>query len=152
VSQGEPATDVATGLIRLSFLIQGVFARTAERHGLTAVQAKLLCVLAGGPRGMAELAGLLGVEKAALTGLMDRVERRELARRGPVPGDRRAFHVTLTAGGRAAASAFHEEMTAQLRALAASLGPEEGERFRRSLAEIVASAGPAPMFAVIPGG
>jgi DNA-binding MarR family transcriptional regulator len=45
---------------------------------------------------MTELARCCGVEKAALTGLVDRAERRGLAERTPVPGDRRALRVTLT--------------------------------------------------------
>jgi hypothetical protein len=53
-------------------LVQNIHGRISERHDLTPVQAKLLCVLVFGPRGMAELAQLFGVEKAALTGLVDR--------------------------------------------------------------------------------
>ena len=74
---------VADGLIRLSVLTQSVFTRTAERHGLPAAQARLLCMLAAGPRRMSELADLLGVERAALTGLADRAERRGLVARTP---------------------------------------------------------------------
>jgi hypothetical protein len=48
---------------------------------------------------MAELAQCLGVEKAALTGLVDRVERRGLAKRTTVHGDRRELHVMLTDAG-----------------------------------------------------
>ena len=43
---------VADGLIRLSALTQSAFTRTAERHGLPAAQARLLCMLAAGPRRM----------------------------------------------------------------------------------------------------
>src|SRR5271168_2901056 len=83
-----PDLDVAAALIQLTTVVQGIYARVSEQHDLTPVQAKLLCVLLDGPRGMAELANCFGVEKAALTGLMDRAERRGLARRSPVPGDR----------------------------------------------------------------
>jgi DNA-binding MarR family transcriptional regulator len=132
----------ADGLIQLSRLVQGIFARTSERHGLTAVQAKLLCVLAGGPRGMAELARCFGVEKAALTGLVDRAERRGLVRRSPVPGDRRAVHVALTDSGRRAAAAFHADATGELNELLAPLRPAAREQFRRAMAEIIAAADP----------
>ena len=91
---------LADGLFRLSVLTQSAFARVAERHGLPAAQARLLCMLAGGPRGMSELAGLLGIEKAALTGLADRAESRGLIARTAVPGDRRALSVALTPAGR----------------------------------------------------
>jgi DNA-binding MarR family transcriptional regulator len=81
------------------------------------------------------------VEKAALTGLMDRAERRGLARRSPVPGDRRALQATLTDTGRRAAAAFHTEVGAELSRLVAPLAPHDREHFRSALAEIVAHRG-----------
>jgi DNA-binding MarR family transcriptional regulator len=138
---GDPLTEaeehpVADGLIRLSALTQSVFTRTAEHHGLPTAQARLLCMLAAGPRRMSELAGLLGIEKAALTGLADRAERRGLVARTPVPGDRRAVSVALTPDGREAASAFHHDVSASLVQLTDVLPPGERERFCRSLARV----------------
>jgi DNA-binding MarR family transcriptional regulator len=131
---------VADGLIRLSVMSQSVFGRVAERQRLPAAQARLLCVLAGGPRGMSELAGLLGIEKAALTGLADRAERRGLIARIAVPGDRRALSVALTPGGVSAATAFHRELSAELARLTDVLPPAECARFGRTLARITADA------------
>jgi DNA-binding MarR family transcriptional regulator len=136
--------DVATGLVQLATLVQATYARVSERHDLTPVQARLLCVLLDGPRGMAELAHCFGVEKAALTGLMDRAERRGLARRSPVPGDRRALQVTLTEAGHGAAAAFHAEVGAELSRLISSLAPEDREHFRSTMAEIIARCGTSP--------
>jgi DNA-binding MarR family transcriptional regulator len=127
---------VADGLIRLSALTQSAFVRTAELHGLPAAQARLLCMLAAGPRRMSELASLLGIEKAALTGLADRAERRGLVARTAVPGDRRAVSVALTPEGREVASAFHRDVSASLDRLTDVLSPGERERFRRSLARV----------------
>ena len=135
---GDPS--VADGLIRLSVLTQSAFARVAERHRLPAAQARLLCVLTGGARGMSELAGLLGIEKAALTGLADRAERRGLIARTAVPGDRRALSVTLTPAGRDAASAFHRDLSASLSRLTEVLPPGERAGFCRSLARVAADA------------
>jgi DNA-binding MarR family transcriptional regulator len=135
--------DAAAGLVQLTTLVQAIYARVSERHELTPVQARLLCVLLDGPRGMAELAHCLGVEKAALTGLMDRAERRGLARRSPVPGDRRALQVTLTDAGQRAAAAFHAEIGAELSRLVSSLAPDDREHFRRIMAEIIASCRPS---------
>jgi DNA-binding MarR family transcriptional regulator len=134
-------TDAASGLIQLSGLVQFLYARISERHELTPVQARLLCMLAEGPKGMAELARCFGVEKAALTGLVDRVERRGLAKRTPVHGDRRALHVTLTEAGRRAAAAFHGEVTAELEALLSALVPDDREHFRRAMVAIIAACG-----------
>ena len=129
--------DVARGLLQLATAVQAIYACVAERHDLTPVQARLLCVLLDGPRGMADLAHCFGVEKAALTGLMDRAERRGLARRSSVPGDRRALQATLTDAAGAAA-AFHAEVGAELSRLVAPLAPADREHFRAALAEIIA--------------
>jgi DNA-binding MarR family transcriptional regulator len=137
----ETQLDDADGLVQLARLVQGAFARIAERHHLTPVQARLLCVLAQGPRGMTDLARCCGVEKAALTGLVDRAERRGLAERTPVPGDRRALRVTLTDAGRRSAAAFHAEVTAELRRLLLPLAPHDREQFRTAIATITQSAG-----------
>lgn len=136
---GDPAVDVAAGLVQLTGLVHGLYARASERHNLTPVQAKLLCVLLAGPRGMAELAQSFGVERAALTGLMDRAERRGLAQRSAVPGDRRALQVTLTDAGREAAIAFHAEVNAELARLVAPLTPADRDHFRSTMAQIIAA-------------
>ncbi|WP_433430548.1 MarR family winged helix-turn-helix transcriptional regulator [Nonomuraea sp. CA-141351] len=134
---GDPEMDVATGLVQLTALVQGIYTRVSERHDLTPVQAKLLCVLLDGPRGMADLARCFGVEKAALTGLMNRAERRGLAQRSSVPGDRRALQVTLTDAGHQAAIAFHAEVSAELDRLIASLNDDDREHFRSTMAAII---------------
>ena len=133
--------DAGTGLFQLSCLVQGIYARISERHDLTPVQARLLCTLDAGPRGMAELARCFGVEKAALTGLIDRVERRGLAKRSPVPGDRRAIRVTSTDIGRRAAAAFHADVNAELSHLLAPLAPQDREHFRNTMVEILEQSG-----------
>lgn len=129
----------AVALIRLSALVRDTFARVAQRHELTPVQARLLCALVEGPRGMAELAHDFGVEKAALTGLADRIEQRGLAKRVPVPDDRRAVRMTLTDIGRRKAAAFHAEMTAEITRLLSPLAPDDREQFRAAIAKITQS-------------
>jgi DNA-binding MarR family transcriptional regulator len=138
VDTDDAPADAATGLVQLSGLVQGLYARISQRHDLTPVQAKLLCIVAEGPRGMAELAQCFGVEKAALTGLVDRVERRGLAKRTPVHGDRRALHVMLTDAGQRAATAFHGEVTMELEHLLSPLAPHDREQFRIAMAAIIA--------------
>lgn len=136
-AQVDAQIDVATGLVQFTSLVQAIYTRVSERHDLTPVQAKLLCVLLDGPRGMADLAQCFGVEKAALTGLMDRAERRGLAQRSPVPGDRRALQATLTSTGRQTATAFHADVSAALAHLTAPLAPSDSEHFRATMAEII---------------
>ena len=114
----------------------------ATLNELTPVQARLLCLLLDGPRGMADLAQTLRVEKAALTGLMDRVERRGLARRSPVPGNRRSLQVELTDLGRGTARAFQFEATAELAQLTDFLTADGAEQFLATLTQIVDRPGP----------
>jgi DNA-binding MarR family transcriptional regulator len=137
-SMGQRLED-AEQLIQLSRLVQDIHARVSQRHGLPPVQAKLLCVLAFGPRRMAELAQCFGVERAALTGLVDRAERRGFVSRSPVTGDRRALHVTLTSSGHRAATAFHADASAELSRLLSPLAPSDREGFRTALAKIIAT-------------
>jgi DNA-binding MarR family transcriptional regulator len=132
----QPDVDLATGLVRLARVVQDVFARVSARHELTAAQARLLCVLTEGPKGMGELAGILGVEKAAMTGLIDRIERRGLVRRTPVPGDRRACHVALTSCGEERAIAVHEEVGMELDALTSSLSATRRDEFLRVVLDV----------------
>jgi DNA-binding MarR family transcriptional regulator len=138
-AEADQLTD-ATGLIQLSRLVQAAFARVADRHELTPMQARLLCVLAGSPCGMAGLAREFGVEKAALTGLVDRAERRGLVERRAVPGDRRAVSVTLTPAGVRTAGEFHAAVTAELGQLTAPLTAEGRASFRVALATITHGA------------
>jgi len=133
---GGSQRDVGDELIELSRAVQGIHARVAERHGLTPIQAKLLFVLMIGPRIMGSLAATFGVEKAALTGLVDRVERRGFVRRSSVPSDRRAFLVSLTDDGQRAATAFYANAHEELKRLLSPLAPHEREQFREMLARI----------------
>lgn len=142
---GDPAAlDAAAALVQLTSRVQAVYARIAGQHDLTPVQAKLLCIVAEAPRAMGDLAQCFGVEKAALTGLVDRAERRGLARRAPAPADRRAVHVTPTDTGRRQAAAFHAEVSAALEGLLAPLSEREREQFRRSMTKLLAAPRPAP--------
>jgi DNA-binding MarR family transcriptional regulator len=134
---GGPGADLARELIELTHVVQGVHAQMCERHDLAPVQARLLRVLLEGPRQMAELAKSFGVEKAALTGLMDRAERRGLAQRSAVPGDRRALQATLTEVGRRTALAFREDVTAELVRLTDPLSAEGSAQFRAALGQIL---------------
>jgi DNA-binding MarR family transcriptional regulator len=90
---------------------------------------------------MAELAQCLDVEKAALTGLVDRVERRGLVVRSPVPDDRRALCVTLTAAGRRAATAFHAAATKELDHLLEPLTCRARDQLRDAIVDIVGADG-----------
>ncbi|WP_461032921.1 MarR family winged helix-turn-helix transcriptional regulator [Streptomyces mayteni] len=139
-STPEEAADTLA-LVQLSGVIRDTFARVADRHELTPVQGRMLCVLAERPHGMAELARLFGVGKANLTGLVDRATQRGLVERTLVPGDRRAVQVVLTDEGRRSALAFHRDVTGELIGLLTPLTPEARAALRETAAVLTRSAG-----------
>lgn len=120
-------------LARLSVLVHRQVTEVAERNGLTPMQARMLSILTAEPRRMADLALGLGIEKAALTGLVDRAESRGLVVRGPVPGDRRAVQLTVTDAGAAAAAAFHRQLDETLDALVDTLPTGRRAAFRTAV-------------------
>jgi DNA-binding MarR family transcriptional regulator len=131
-------TAFADALVRLSHLVQQVFAEVSRCHDLTPQQTQLLCRLAGGPIGMTELSRSLHLEKSSLTGLVDRVERRGLVARTRDSRDRRACQVELTDEGARLAVRSHEDIRARLEKLAAGLSLTDRTRTSSVIASILA--------------
>ncbi|MGC4746809.1 MarR family winged helix-turn-helix transcriptional regulator [Micromonospora sp. DT201] len=100
---------VVAALVRSTFLVNAVYAESAQEYGLTPQQGQLLCVLMARPYGMGELGAVLGLAKSSLTGLVDRSERNGLLRREPDPQDARAVRVALTPRGDGLAEDFYAE-------------------------------------------
>jgi DNA-binding MarR family transcriptional regulator len=135
--------DLAAALVRLSHLVQHVFADVSRDYDLTPQQTQLLCVLIRGPVGMTELSRLLHLEKSSLTGLVDRVERRGLVARARDVHDRRACQIALTDDGVQLAASSHEAVTARLDTLARELRPADRTRLASGIAQILAEHGAA---------
>lgn len=85
------------------------FAAAAANHGLTSTQAKVLAQLHG-PLPMRGLAALLVCDASNVTGIVDRLEARELVRREADPSDRRVKNVVATDAGREIIRRVREEM------------------------------------------
>ncbi|WP_326691179.1 MarR family transcriptional regulator [Streptomyces sp. NBC_01795] len=134
-----PAPEIATSLVRLSHLVDHVFADVCRDFDLTQQQAQLLCMLIDGPVGMTELSRLLHVEKSSLTGLVDRVERRGLVERVRADNDRRAFRIALTTTGAELADDSHAAMCARLEALGQELGQRERETLNSGISCVLAA-------------
>lgn len=136
----------AAALVRLSFLVQSIYAEVAEKHGLTVAQAQLTCVIKDMPRSMSELASLLRLEKSSLSGLVDRAEQRGLLYRRAEGDDRRVTVVALTEVGLPLAEAFHAEVTERLIAVVGFLSTRDEARFADLASRIVHSADIPPVF------
>jgi DNA-binding MarR family transcriptional regulator len=71
--------------------------------GLSAAETNALACFAGAPsRPVRDLVAATGQKPSTLTGILDRLERRDLVARRPNPADRRSVVVELTPAGRAA--------------------------------------------------
>jgi DNA-binding MarR family transcriptional regulator len=127
----------AASLVRLSFLVQSIYAEVADKHGLTVAHAQLLCVINETPRGMSELAGMLRLEKSSLSGLVDRAEARGLLARRSEHDDRRSTLVSLTSVGLPLAEAFHSEVTQRLEIVVQMLPSREERRFTELASKLV---------------
>lgn len=99
---GTPRSDPAQLMELLSVSLAayyGDFTVAAASENLTASQGKTLNVLRRGPASMSALATTLTCDASNMTGIIDRLEKRDLVRREPRPSDRRVKDVVLTAEG-----------------------------------------------------
>jgi DNA-binding MarR family transcriptional regulator len=98
-SQANLPADEVWGLLRTLFGQQRRrFLIAASELDLHPAQAGAVLQLAS-PLPMHELAELLGCDSSNVTGLVDRLEARDLVARQPSADDRRVKHVVLTAAG-----------------------------------------------------
>ncbi|MFI0236262.1 MarR family winged helix-turn-helix transcriptional regulator [Streptomyces sp. NPDC016845] len=82
----------------------------AARHGLTGAQARVLSLLALEPLPMRQIAYRLKCEPSNITGIVDRLEARELVERRPSPGDRRVKVAAPTEQGVGVARSLRESL------------------------------------------
>ncbi|QIK84407.1 MarR family winged helix-turn-helix transcriptional regulator [Sanguibacter sp. HDW7] len=136
---GPDGTSPLHPLAQLAVIVTAEVGTVADRNGLTPMQARMLGLLVHGPRRMAELAQNLGVEKAALTGLVDRAESRGLVARESVPGDRRSTQVIITDAGAAASVAFYAQLNVTLDRMIATLPAADRPTFTTWTSAIVAA-------------
>ncbi|WP_405733213.1 MarR family transcriptional regulator [Streptomyces sp. NBC_01537] len=88
------------------------FAAAASRHGLTAMQAKVLAQLDGGPLPMRAIAERLVCDASNITGIVDRLEAHGFVRREVSAADRRVKNVVTTDSGRDTIRHVRAEMRA----------------------------------------
>jgi DNA-binding MarR family transcriptional regulator len=109
-------------------------------HGLTPAELNLLAAFGDHPeRRLADLARATAQRRSTLTGVVDRLERRGLVRRGPDAADRRAFVLALTADGRRVATAVAAALAGVDARVAGALEPGDLAACRRVLAALAAA-------------
>ncbi|OBK11044.1 MarR family winged helix-turn-helix transcriptional regulator [Mycobacterium asiaticum] len=90
--------------------------------------AVLIVLVDRGPTRQQDLVAATGSDKAGIMRVVDDLERKGLAVRTPVPGDRRARAVEITAQGVELFDAAHLAAAPLAERLVAGLGPGEPER------------------------
>jgi len=138
-----PQLGVAAALVRMSHLVERVFADVARAHGLPPQQLQLLCMLIDGPTGMGELSQLLNLGRSSTTGLVDRVLARRLVTREGDPDDRRVTIVALSDEGQLMARAAHDEVTARLESMLQVLDRVEQDRLAAAHTRVLAEHDPS---------
>ena len=104
--------ELAAALLELCCHVDGIRATASRGLWLTPQQAQLLTSVAPGALTHGELATRLHCDKTNVTGLVDRLERRELVRRRTDPADRRVTQVSLTHNGTELVGRFRAAVTA----------------------------------------
>lgn len=131
------ALDPASALVRIAFLVQSIYAKTATAHDLTPQQAQLLCIVGDQPRAMSELVQMLRLDKSSVSGLVDRVEQRGLVTKRASDTDGRAVIVALTPEGARRGTAFRGDTERQLNDVLRNLEPRQRGQLGALLGELI---------------
>ncbi|MDX3849698.1 MarR family winged helix-turn-helix transcriptional regulator [Streptomyces sp. AK02-01A] len=116
------------------------YEQAAAEHGLTGAQARVLGLLSLEPMPMRRIAQKLKCEPSNVTGIVDRLEARELAERRPDPADRRVKLAAPTEKGLATATRLRDSLGFAREPLAGLSDEERGilrDLLKRMLGETV---------------
>lgn len=101
--------EFATALYQLVETLRGEHDEAAAAVGLTAPQAMILMMLSE-PMSMREFAERMGCDASNITGIVDRLEAKELVVRSVDTADRRVKRIARTADGDAKVGKFQREL------------------------------------------
>lgn len=114
-----------------------------ETAGITAAQSGALYYLKDNDGCLfTELSRALGLDKSAITGLVDRLAGKGLVERRALPSDRRAMRIMLTAAGKDAASRCLKITKEFNSAIMEGLSEQEIESLSKILQKIIAQFSP----------
>jgi DNA-binding MarR family transcriptional regulator len=113
---------------RATHLILSALEDELSDLGLSAGETNTLACFAGArERTVGELVAATAQRPSTLTGILDRLEKRDLLERRPNPADRRSTHIVLTPKGRAQAKRVETAFDRLQRRIAAALPGGEAD-------------------------
>jgi DNA-binding MarR family transcriptional regulator len=138
-SRAELVQDVLLAGRELSTAVVMFHTAVGEAAGLSVTETKALEVITrSGPVTPGDLARLSGLAPASVTALLDRLERKQVARRVPHPTDGRRFLVEIDPGHLARSQAVFADLVMQLKELSEEFDDAQLDavvRFLRGAAE-----------------
>ena len=148
----EKATDqaldeVTDAVLTASRVLVGIAAASLApiEDQVTLPQYRALVVLHGrGPQSLAQLAAELQVVPSTATRMCDRLERKQLIERHPVPENRREVEVRIAAGGRRIVAEVARHRRRTLRAIVDRLGADDRAALVGALTAFAEAAGEVP--------
>ncbi|GCE00721.1 MarR family winged helix-turn-helix transcriptional regulator [Embleya hyalina] len=120
MAKSTPDAELARVLLEMCCVVEGIRGTVSRDLELTPQQSQLLTAVAERELTHGELATRLHCDKTNVTGLVDRLERRDLVRRRPDPNDRRVARVHPTDRGEELVARFRDAVTAAIETRLAS--------------------------------
>lgn len=135
-SRAAVTADVLSAGRKLSTAAVMFHTALAHRQGLTATDAKALDLIGRfGPLTAGDLGARAGLAPASVTGLVDRLEKRDLVRRVKDPADGRRVLVELNGAKLAAFAPLFDDLVREMHELAEEFSVEQLETIVRFLEE-----------------
>lgn len=117
--------EAVTRLRRVIGRLARLLNESSSSEDLTPTQASVLSLVAGrGPLGMAELAGLEGLNPTMLSRVVSKLDKDGLVQRQADPNDLRAVQLDITADGREVVSRIVERRTQTVAKILQGLPPD----------------------------
>ncbi len=139
--------EVTDAVLTASRVLVGIAAASIApiEDQVTLSQYRALVVLHGrGPQSLAQLAAELQVVPSTATRMCDRLERKELIARHPVPENRREVEVRIADAGRRIVAEVARQRRRTLRTIVDRVGPDDRAALVQALTAFAAAAGEVP--------
>mgnify|MGYP000412476804 CR=1 FL=1 len=124
-------------LTRAQNIVHQIFKAELAPYGITPGQYGVLkCLWDENGQTVKQLAERLYLDSSTITGLLDRMEQKNLVKRLPSPHDRRALSVVLTEEGQKLEDPVNQAIEKANKRVLQSLSKEDAENLRLFLLEI----------------